>query len=548
MARGVIFALAAAFAMSGIACSSGDGTCTKNQDCLSGQLCVSGKCRSRDSSGDRQCTDETDCETGEFCDFFDKVCRRPGEGDAGPARDASTGRDALLGDSAPPRDGGVQPGPDGGVQPGPDGGDAGPDLGTCQQDEQCPPGPPTSVCIADQCRYGCGIEPSLCASGTEVCNTDTGHCEVLIRNCAADAECVPAPPLRVCEGTQCVPGCGQPGGIVCGGVTPLCDTSNGRCTAPPSCNLDVDCGNPDQICVNLACLTRCDRPGGLACSPGICNTTSGRCTATNQPLGADCNEHGECTSGFCLVLGAGVGFCSQPCGRTAECDQSLPIGCFPIDDMGFCVPGAAFNPPIGLTTPVGGTCSMTLNDCKSGVCDTGQGRCLERCFSNNRCAGQGGNCWAWLPQGQTSHIHMCVTNTLQVSGTTCSANAQCRSGICNRYTGRCVSHCCSDGDCIANESCGVYDIVSQQEGVKACRPKSPGAGSLPYGSACTLDNECDSEYCVALDPGDPQSLKKCSVSCCSDGDCNVVPNGGTCRPRVVNLGQQTTSVAVCIPR
>jgi hypothetical protein len=528
-------------------CGGGAGSCTKNQDCVSGQLCVSGQCLGRDSGAARRCTDETDCEEGEFCDFFDKVCRRPGEDDAGPERDATVGRDGSPGDG-PRMDGTVGPVPDGGVQPGPDGGDAGPDLGTCQQDEQCPPGPPTAVCISDVCRYGCGVDPSLCARGTEVCNTNTGHCEVLVQNCTIDTDCVPAPPARVCEGTQCVPGCAQPGGVVCGGVTPLCNQGTGRCGAPPSCNLDVDCGNVDQICVNLACLTRCDRPGGLACSPGVCNTTTGRCTATNQPLGADCSEHAECVSGFCLVLGGGFGFCSAPCGRTTECDQSQPIGCFPVDDMGFCVPGSIFNPPAILNTPVGGSCNMAVNECKSGVCDTGISRCLERCFSNSRCAGEGGNCWAWLPGGQTSYIHMCVTNSQQAAGTTCSANTQCRSGICNRYTGRCVSHCCADGDCAVGESCGIYDIVSQQEGIKVCRPKSPGAGNLPHGSACTLDSECDSEYCVPLDPLNPQSAKKCSVSCCADIDCNVVPNGGTCRPRIINLGQQSTSVGVCIPR
>lgn len=550
MARGAVtLLLGALWALGAAACGSGDGTCTKNSDCLSTQLCISNQCRSRDAGGVRQCTDETDCEDGEFCDFFDKVCRRPGEGDAGPLGDGSVTPDAATGDGGRAPDGGVQPGPDGGVQPGPDAGDTGPDLGTCQQDEECPPGPPTAVCVNDACRLGCGVDPSVCDPGTEVCNTETGHCVVLVRSCTQDSECVPAPPARVCESNQCVNGCTEPGGIVCGGTTPLCDGATGRCVAPPSCNLDVDCGNPDQICVNLACLTRCDRPGGLACSPGVCNTATGRCTATNQPLGADCNQDTECSSGFCLVLGGGVGFCSQACGRTAECDPTQALGCFPVDDMGFCMPGAAFNPPANLSTPAGGSCSASVNDCKSGVCDTGQGRCLERCFSNNRCSGQGGNCWAWLPQGQTDgYFHICVTNNQQGAGTTCTNNSQCRSGICSRYTGRCVSHCCADGDCAANESCGIYDLVSQQEGIKVCRPKSPGAGNLPYGSACTLDGECDSEYCVPTDPSDAQSPKKCSVSCCSDTDCGVVPNGGVCRPRAINLGQQTTALGVCIPR
>jgi hypothetical protein len=50
--------------------------------------------------------------------------------------------------------------------------------------------------------------------------------------CTTDSDC--GPPARICEFMQCIPGCGQVGGLQCTGFQ-TCDANTGRCVGAPTC-------------------------------------------------------------------------------------------------------------------------------------------------------------------------------------------------------------------------------------------------------------------------------------------------------------------------
>src|SRR5207245_221916 len=158
------------------------------------------------------------------------------------------GQDCMAGSCIGP----AQMGADGGVivNPTPDSGVVAP--ATCSADPQC--SPPDAVCEGQQCVPGCGAVGSaiqcgagpMCSPATAPPRTpSTGRCPPVPGPCQNAAACMP--PMTVCEAGQCVPGCGQVGGLQCG-ATMICAASTGRCgPGTASCTTDATCGAPAMI-------------------------------------------------------------------------------------------------------------------------------------------------------------------------------------------------------------------------------------------------------------------------------------------------------------
>lgn len=559
------------------------GGCTTTRDCAAGQVCLGGAC----SAVSRRvgCRNNDDCDQGEYCDIVEELCKLIAGSDGGGTGDVSqldTGADAGLddaatstradaGDNSCQRDRDCGPQPQnicvgnqciaGCNEPGglmctggtvcdvATGHCRNPDP-TCVNDTDCMPGPPTQICDNMTCVFGCGIDPTLCNPQTEVCDTNTGRCVPGQMMCMNDAQC--GPPQMVCEGTQCVNGCGQAGGIQCNGATPFCNTMTGRCEAPPPCQLDIDCMNPDQICVNMACVIRCDRPGGAACnSPNVCNAETGRCVPGGLALGVACSFDAQCDSDVCLGVTRNMmseQFCSTPCGAAGDCP--LQFSCLYLSGAQYCFGESFFNPPATFDTPAGGGCMTGSITCQSGWCNTGANMCLETCSRNSDCANFGNNCWTFTQSnmGTNDYAHLCVQQTGTAAGQTCAVNADCASGICNRYTNRCATQCCSENDCAASDVCAIYDLdTTQGLIVRTCAtPQTPGAGRL--GANCTLPEDCESGICAPTVPTSSTSPRRCSTFCCTENDCGALPSGGKCRGfngPTINMNQ--TIVNVCVP-
>ena len=562
------------------ACDGGGetGQCTTARDCSPGETCIGGTCASAIRRGG--CDKPEDCDPSEWCDIVDRQCKpllnhdagtvgtdagapdaKPNDGDAGANADGTVG-------DATPHDSGSRvcnSDPECGPQPQniclsntcnlgctePGGlmctggttcdgmtGRCVTPTEMCMIDSDCDPAPPVQVCDNDVCVAGCVTNPNRCTAGTEICNNTTGRCEPAPIRCGMDTDCMPGPPMQVCEGTQCVPGCAEPGGLQCSGTTPFCNSMSGRCEAPPPCNLDADCGDPDQICVNMACVVRCDRPGAAMCNaPEVCNPENGRCVMGNQPLGQTCSFDAQCTTELCVGLNTGPMtvsyFCSQTCSGSGGCP--IDFRCLDINGAGICIPESITTPPAQWDTAAGGMCTAMTATCQSGWCNTRDEVCLETCSRDADCNAHGGNCWTYdytdSMSGAQLYEHLCVPNPGTPAGQGCTINSDCASGICNRYNTTCGQRCCADIECGAGNRCLVYDLdTTTGAAVKLCGPAPMNAGTAPLGASCTSVDDCASGACVPTVRTSSTSPRVCSTPCCSNTDCGALPGGGRCIP------------------
>jgi hypothetical protein len=239
----------------------------------------------------------------------------------------------------------------------------------------------------------------------------------------------------------------------------------------------------------------------------------------------------QCTTRLCL----GVSFggrdryvCSTGCSSASDCP--LNFTCSYLAGMNFCISETIFTPPQEYDTRAGGACSSASITCQSGWCNTQAMSCVETCNREADCAAFGGNCHTGPGQGaQQTYANFCVTRGNTAHRAPCTLDSDCFSGICDPDEGRCAAHCCSDSDCLVNESCSTYSVDVSANGfiVKTCAPRTAGAGVQPMGAACTSFADCESEVCApaSLAMGAP---RQCSTFCCTDADCSAVGATGRC--------------------
>ncbi|KAK0519962.1 hypothetical protein OC834_007200 [Tilletia horrida] len=232
-------------------------------------------------------------------------------------------------------------------------------------------------------------------------------------------------------------------------------------------------------------MSDCDNNFG--CAEGTCQ--SGRCQFL--PDGAACIDSYMCSSGDCDESGncspTGVG-ANSVCSSSASCASGL---CLPAK-------GGAGNPAGG------GKCSKSFlgDPCVSPLdCDDGEGVCYNNrcrrsagqpCFSESDC--DSGFCTnkrcgkpkdALCSASKECRSKSCVDGLCQGApvGGTCTAAADCASGVCNKTTKVCQAKATTTTT-TATKSTSTSKTTSKT----ATTP-------LPSAAKCTTNNQCRSGYC-----------------------------------------------------
>lgn len=534
--------LALALAPAPLACSDDgaqDRACVTNRDCPFGEQCVSGACVGTAETG---CTSDLVCGAGEVCNRESGACERVAplscQSDADcPAAERCNpltavcieGNRSCQDDAACAAVGQV-------CDP------ARRECVDCYTNEQCPAGatcesgvcttegglgcrsdldcaPPITVCQDGDCAPGCGEpgSPIFC-SGPEVCSPETGRCQPRSAGCTTDPEC--GPPTQVCEGGQCVGGCGEPIGVRCGSGE-MCNPATGRCDPIQSnlCARDADCSPPATVCdaMTSMCVPGC---GTAGCPSNLtCNPLTGRCDPAQtggNPLNAACLSNSDCQSGVCFDFGGTAGqMCAQACATGLDCPAGATCGEF--SGAKSCLltrffQNATFSRPNGASCTGGG-------ECKSGFCRNNL-QCVDTCAEDTDCPGAG--CY-WEEFTPDVFIAACSgPGSGGANGSPCTTSSDCASGVCYG-SGICGDLCGSTADCPASDVCLPVDysvclfrvitcLDLQINFVKACVQVNPGSvGTGAIGTPCSADRDCRDGYC------NPSGL--CSGTCSRDADC-----------------------------
>lgn len=229
--------------------------------------------------------------------------------------------------------------------------------------------------------------------------------------------------------------------------------------APSSCP-------SNKVCVSGRCVTATDASNSddePAESASPVDSGDGDVSARPADIGGDCTTHVDCKSGLI-------------CGTTTMLTTSI----VPTNASSMCTK----------------TC-CTSADCPSSFI----------CFS----AGTGGN---YCVPGTTAERR---TIGIKAPGKSCSADDECRSGLCS--AGRCVDSCCSDSDCAAGTLCRVASVAVPSPSHEAwtCAAATPGA-TTDTGLLCSgTVPSCKNDNCS----GFPQ---KCRPTCCTSEGCMAQGN------------------------
>jgi hypothetical protein len=198
------------------------------------------------------------------------------------------------------------------------------------------------------------------------------------------------------------------------------------------------------------------------------------CGGTPAAFGEPCLEGTDCESGRCEDLGSALGrACTQDCGAGTLCGSGTV--CDP--DLGYC------------TTPcTAGTISgsgETTEVCRAGL--------FQACSAQDDvafcdvcgCAPFGG--------GTCVDDHGCIE--LRADGETCSADFECRGGVCYRDGNTCGTRramgegCRVDAECTSGNCSTDGDVTAE------------GVCNQPLGSACDASSSTSATCtrCIATD-------------------------------------------------
>ena len=104
------------------------------------------------------------------------------------------------------------------------------------------------------------------------------------------------------------------------------------------------------------------------------------------------------------------------------------------------------------------------------------------CQSNEECVNMDGS----------ANVRYCtpVPSTAATSGSSCTADSDCGSGVC--ISGFCESHCGGEDDCLLNESCHPVGNPNAGELYSTCGPHSV---YQDINQSCTINGVSGGEYC-----------------------------------------------------
>lgn len=231
------------------------------------------------------------------------------------------------------------------------------------------------------------------------------------------------------------------------------------------------------------------------------------------PYGAPCARGSECETGRCLgPAGGSTGRCTDECASDADC--FYPDACLDIPGAGrLCGQSPTGRPP-------GAPCPNGPGDCSSGLCVqtmSGSGPiCTQECGALPACP-VGLTCQP-VPDGAGSAVAVCIEGVGSGFGQTCSASADCATGLCVDVGGRGVcTSLCAQVPCPRGWTCtAAEDAVGGR--VRICAPD--GAVGGRFGDACTGASGCASGLCL-FDSRTGGSF--CTAPCSGPADCAAVP-------------------------
>ena len=408
--------------------------------------------------------------------------------------------------------------------------------------------------MSSTAKKDCG---GACGEG-EVCNEDTGKCEV---------QTVPEPCGGVCgEGQVCNANTGrcevqtapEPCGGACGEGL-ICNEQTGKCEIKPSetltcpenqkvcgttcADLTKDskhCGECDhvcldgRICVESVCKFVCDN-GEEACEDGCHNTKIDKDNC--GVCGEKCEEGKECKDGFCVLAcevsetpcedgckdtlndHENCGTCGNKCGEHENCmSGACKLSCDAGEDLcgSVCV-NLDNDETCGTSCDNYKKCDVENNEvctnreCKS-LCKEGQILCNGSCVDTNSDKNNCGGC------GESFK---------------CGNDEKCNEGSCSIDCGKLVD---CNGNCIdpqshpdycgATEACDGFAVcgegLSCQMGECKCTDDSQTKCKVGDAFICT-DPKTSTKYCGCS--GESAGLDCSSLTGMSSGVCD----NGTCK-------------------
>jgi hypothetical protein len=317
--------------------------------------------------------------------------------------------------------------------------------------------PPVDAVVLGRAAYldPCTVNED-CASGE--CLTTSGGARFCTRRCVATSECA--------DGFLCTR---PPGGI---GARCVLDDTGTPCSATSTPCARICLGNNTGAAAHCTreCTSGADCPAGFGCQ--LDGSGLRLCISTEQPCGAGV----ECTSNLCLnIRTTQFSGCTSRCTTARDCPRrmtydlgggvryALPAyDCISSGGDRICVPPVIPIDPrdgaILASDALGAPCTETDNGCRSGVCDTTEGVCVQGCTPTAGCP-SGFNCLPWQPDGMGTAVYLvcrrALTGSVPVNGT-CTRGADCVTGLCLPDTGGSTAYCsryCSDRLCPTGMHC-----------------------------------------------------------------------------------------------
>ena len=266
--------------------------------------------------------------------------------------------------------------------------------------------------------------------------------------------------------------------------------------AGAGCSILVSDAVPDFQCA----------PTTSACPAGlVCDTSTRRCISSDAaPLedGGDPDVIDPTDARDAPAeIDAGPRDLGSQCRLDIECKSKL-CGAGTILTTAITV-GAGSGPGPICTTPC-----CTSNECPSSfICfngATGGGYCVPAGLAQRTPPNSGG----------------------KNPGLSCSANTECRSGLCAGTPKSCVDTCCVASDCSGATTCRLKSIANPPPAheVFTCALSEPGATKVP-GDLCSDSSECGTDTCIGV-----AASRICRPPCSNTASCKAVPGftGGHC--------------------
>ena len=155
-------------------------------------------------------------------------------------------------------------------------------------------------------------------------------------------------------------------------------------------------------------------------------------------------------------------------------------------------------------TDLGQTAFCSQPCCTSANCDPG-----TVCFAG----GAGGNYCVdpkWLSRSTTLGG--------SIGGTTCTGNADCRSGLCSG--GKCADTCCSfansGAECASGTQCSFGAFPGKSPDIHFAAFCGPPGGAQTAGTDCSVSSQCAGGLCYTNTMGNPYF---CVAPCSTSAEC-----------------------------